>query len=594
MAGRQPIEDAPCEGSRASAPTATPYAFFAQRPWLLALVLAVVTFVAYFPALRCGYIWDDDFYVTQNPTLRSVAGLEAIWVKPETRGQYYPLVFTSFWGEHHLWELQPFGYHLVNIILHAVNAVLLWRVLRRLQIPGSWWAAAIFALHPVNVESVAWIAERKNTLSGLFYLLAALAWLRFRPLTDEESTRAPDWRFYWLALGLFACALLSKTVTSSLPAVLLLLIWWKTGRVEKRDGLALAPWFALGAASGVMTRWMETQVVGANGVDWELSFVQRCLVAGRALWFYAGKLFWPRQLIFIYPHWRIDAGAVWQYSFPLAALVVLVALWKLRSRIGRGPLVAVLCFAGTLAPALGFVDIYPFIYSFVADHFQYLASAGLITLVVGAVASAGKRTGRRGTLVAAVAAPVVLLTLGALTWRQSHVYQNLETLWRDTITKNPECSMAHYNLGAVLLRRGEVTEAIGHFEQALRITPDDAEEHYSLGIALQQTGRIVDAIAQYEQALRIRPDYVKAHYSLGIALQQTGKIEDAIAHYKQALQIRPDYAQAHLNLGIALQQTGKIEDAIAQYEQALQIRPDYAEARYSLEIARQQMGRGKN
>ena len=590
MAGQQPIDDTLRERLGVSAPTPSPYASFVQRPWLLALTLAIVTFVAYFPALRGGFIWDDDFYVTENPMLRSLAGLQAIWLKPSATVQYYPLVFTSFWAEYHLCGSPPFGYHLVNIILHALNAVLLWRVLRQLDIPGAWWAAAIFALHPVNVESVAWITERKNTLSGLFYLSAALAWLRFRPLTAKETMRAPDWRFYWLASGLFICALLSKSVTCSLPAVLVLLVWWKRGRLEKWDGLTLAPWFVLGIASGFMTRWMERHVVGASGAEWKLSFIERCLVAGRAVWFYTGKLFWPRQLTFIYPRWVIDAGAWWQYLFPLAALVVLVALWLLRSRIGRGPVVGALCFAGTLLPALGFVDVYPFIYSFAADHFQYLASASLITLIVGVAASVCGRTGRPGTQVAAVAAPVVLLALGALTWRQTHIYRDLETLWRDTITKNPQCSMAHYNLGAVLLRRGDVSDAIGQFEQAVRITPDDAEEHYSLGIALEQTGKIEDAIAQYEQALRIRPDYVKAHYSLGIALQHTGKIEDAIAHYRQALQIRPDFAQAHLNLGIALQQTGKIEDAIAQYEQALQIRPDYAEARNSLGIALQQMG----
>ena len=440
-----------------------------KSPAAGAALIILLTVAAYIPAMHAGFIWDDDFYVTANPTLRSLGGLAAIWLKPGATIQYYPLVFTSFWVEHHLWGLHPFGYHLVNILLHAINAVLLWRVLQRLEIPGAWWAAAIFALHPVNVESVAWITERKNTLSGLFYLLAALAWLRYRPLTTSESAREPDWRYYWLALALFACALFSKTVTCSLPAVLMLVIWWKTGRLDKRDGLALAPWFGLGILSGLVTRWME-QRAGAHGAYWELSFVQRCLVAGRALWFYAGKLFWPRQFTFVYPRWEIDARAAWQYTFPLAALVVLAALWLLRSRIGRGPLAAVLCFAGTLVPALGFFDVYPFRYSFVADHFQYLACIGLITLTTSAVTVIGRRItdeGRRFDGTSAAAA--LLLILGATTWSQAHIYQNEEILWRDTLAKNPDASIAHNNLGIELQNMGRLPEAIEQLEQARRL-----------------------------------------------------------------------------------------------------------------------------
>jgi len=562
-----------------------------KSPAAGAALIILLTMVAYLPALHCGYIWDDDFYVTENPTLRSLGGLEAIWLKPGATVQYYPLVFTSFWAEHRLWGLQPFGYHLVNVILHSINAVLLWRVLQRLQIPGSWWAAAIFALHPVNVESVAWVTERKNVLSGLFYLLSMLAYFRFQPLTGSETASARHWRYYPVVLVLFLCALLSKTVTCSLPAVLMLLIWWKNGRLEKRDAVALAPLFVLGITLGLATAWVEKHMLGANGSEWSLSLVQRCLVAGRSLWFYAGKLFWPHQLTFIYPHWEIDAGAAWQYLFPLGVVVVLLALWLMRSQIGRGPLVAVLFFAGTLVPALGFFNVYPFVYSYVADHFQYLASAGLITLIVGVATNICERTSRPGTHVAAVLGPVVLVTLGVLTWNQQQIYRDAETLWQDTITKNPQCSMAHHNLGDALLRRGKVPEAIDQFEQALRIKPDDAETHYNLGIALEQAGRIEEAIAHYQQASQIRPDFVKAHYNLGMALQRTGNIKEAIGHFEQALRIRPDSAAVHYNLGIALEQTGRIEEAVAHYEQALRSRPDFAEAHFNLAVVLMWLGK---
>jgi tetratricopeptide (TPR) repeat protein len=564
----------------ASAPTS--YVWFDHRPWFLALVLAVVTFVAYQPTWHAGFIWDDDHYVTENRALRSLDGLGRIWVQPGTTVQYYPLVFTAFWAEYHLWKLQPLGYHLVNVLLHSVNAVLLWRLLRRLGVPNSWWAAAIFALHPVSVESVAWVTERKNVLSALFYFLAVLAYLRFRPLNGCGRGSGMQLAAYPLALMLFLCALLSKTVTCSLPAVLMLLVWWKTGRVERRDVLRLAPLFVLGVASGFMTIWMETHHVGASGAEWGLSFVQRCLVAGRALWFYAGKLFWPCHFTFIYPRWEMDASVAWPYLFPVAASAVLIALWLLRSRIGRGPLVAALCFAGTLVPALGFFDVFPFRYSFVADHFQYLACIGLISLAVSTSTAICERAGQWSRDLGKLAAAIVLLILGVSTWRQARIYQNSETLWRDTLAKNPQCWMAHHNLGVELLESGKLAEAEEHCKQSLQINPKNAEAHNTLGSVLSKGGRVSNAKGEFEQALRIRPDYYMAHNNLGNALVRLGKATDAIAHYQQALKTNPKSAEVHYGLANALLALGKATEAIGQYEQALQIKPDYAKAHNNL------------
>jgi tetratricopeptide (TPR) repeat protein len=555
------------------------------------LLLVVVTFVAYQPTWHAGFIWDDDSYVTENLALRSLDGLGNIWVKPGTTPQYYPLVFTTFWVEYHIWKLQPLGYHLTNVVLHAFNAVLLWFVLRSLKISGSWCAATIFALHPVSVESVAWVTERKNVLSGLFYFLALLAYLRFRPLTDRDAARVSDWRYYPLVLVLFLCALLSKTVTCSLPAVLMLLVWWKTGRVERQDVRALAPLFVLGVASGFMTTWMEKHSVGAGGAEWALSFVQRCLVAGRGLWFYAGKLFWPRNFTFIYPRWKIDAGVAWQYLFPVAALVVLIALWLLRSRIGKGPLAAVLCFAGTLVPALGFIDVFPFRYTYVADHFQYLASIGLISLAASTGTAICERAGQRGRNWGTLAAAIALLVLGVSTWRQAHIYQDSETLWGDTLAKNPQCWMAHNNLGVAFALLGRAQAAEEQYEQSLRINPQNAEAHNNLGALFWQQGKLGDAVIHYEQAVKINPDYAEAHKNLGVALYQSGMREAAVEQYRQAVRSWPQYAEAHYSLGIALVQAGRISEAIGEYEQALRTKPDYAEAHYSLGIALRQAGR---
>jgi len=572
-------------------PVSATNTFSAGKLWLLAAILVVVTAVAYMPAMRAGFIWDDDRYVTNNPGVQSLENLQKVWFKPGLTVQYYPLVFTSFWAEYQLWGLQPFGYHVVNILLHALNAVLLWFVLRKLQVRGSWWAASIFALHPVCVESVAWVTERKNVLSTLFYLLAVLAYFRFRPLTIDGAGRARDHRFYPLVVLLFLCALLCKTVTCSLPAALLLLVWWKTGRVEKRDVMALVPLFVLGMALGFVTAWMEKHRVGASGEEWALSFVGRCLVAGRAVWFYAGKLMLPRNLTFIYPRWEIDDRAIWQYLFPLAALAVLIALWQLRSRIGRGPLVAVLFFAGTLVPALGFFDVFPFCYSFVADHFQYLACVGLITLTTSLGATICSQADRQGRCVGAVTAVGVLVLLATLTWRQARVYHDPETLWQDTLAKNPKCWMAAGNLADELMRQGRLQEAIEHYEQALRIRPNSAEGCLNLGNALLQTGKLPEAIGEYEQALRIKPDFAGAHNNLGLALLGQGRLQEAINQYEQALRINPGFPEAHSNLGNALLRTGKLREAIEQCEQAVRLKPDLAEGHYNLGVALEELGR---
>ena len=588
MTNGQSTDNAPARQSMASAPATktTPV----PKAWVCAFVLVLITLLAYQPVWHAGFVWDDDFYVTENRALRSGDGLRRIWVKLETTRQYYPVTVTSLWAEYHLWKLRPLGYHLVNVLLHALNAVLLWRVLRRLEIPGSWWAAAIFALHPVTVESVAWIAERKNVLSCLFYLLAVLAYLRFRPLTDDEPARAWDRRFYPAVLVLFLCALLSKTVTCSLPAVLTLLVWWKTGRVEKRDALPLTPLFVLGAALGLMSKWAEQHFVGAGGAEWTLSFVQRCLIAGRAVWFYAGKLFWPHNLTFIYPRWEIDAAAPWQYLFPVAFAVVVIVLWKLRARIGRGPLVAVLCFAGTLVPALGFFDVYPFQYSYVADHFQYMACIGLISLAVSTGTAICKRAGPQGRNLGRLATALVLVLLAVSTWKQAHIYQDRETLWRDTLAKNPAAWMAHNNLSDILIQQGKIEEAIWHLEQALRLKPDTVQ-HSNLGFALAQAGRVTEAIGHYEQALRLKPDYAAAHSNLGLALARMGKTQKAMEHYEQALRIQPDFAEVHCNLGVALAQAGRVGEAIGHYEQALRIQPDSVEAHSNLGLALARVGK---
>ena len=519
----------------------------------LSLALVALTLITYATVVQYGFIWDDNAYVFENETLRSLAGLRQIWLEIGATPQYYPLVHTSYWLEYRLWGLEPAGYHLVNVLLHALAALLAWRVLLKLEVPGAWGAAAIFAVHPVHAESVAWITERKNVLSAVFYLGSALAYLSSIAAASLRRSRL----LYIYSLLLFVGALLSKTVTGSLPAALLLVIWGSKRGVESRDVLRLLPFFALALGLGALTIWMEKVRVGAVGADWDLSAVERLLIAGRAVWFYLAKLAWPSSLSFVYPRWRIDPGIGWQYLFPGAAILAVAVLWRLRNRLGRGPLVAILFFGGTLVPALGFFDVYPMRYSFVADHFQYLASLGPIALLT-ATASRGV-VGRGGALrtAAGVVLAVAVLGLAQLSWRRLPAFRNLESLWTATIEVNPNAWLAHYNLANLRRREGDLVAAIHHYRRAVDAKSDLAEAHNNLATCLGLTGRVDDALHHYRRAIAVDPEHALAQFNLARVLEARGEGAQAIEHYRAALRAQPEYPQAQQRLGLLLQGPGE-------------------------------------
>jgi protein O-mannosyl-transferase len=578
--GRLPKDAKPPSGSRPgravgdrsgnSSPIAT--WFLRWKDWLAAIALAAVVFAAYQPAWEGGFVWDDDAHV--RPDLQSWNGLYRIWFDINATQQYYPLLHSAFWLEYRLWGRATLGYHLVNIALHIVVALLVAAILRRLKVPGAYLAAAIFSLHPVHVESVAWITELKNGLSGAFYLSAALVYLNF----DQDRKR----RWYFFALGLFALGLLSKTVTATLPAALLVVFWWQRGRLSwRRDVLPLLPFFVLGAVAGVCTAVVERKLGGAEGAEFDFTIVERCLIAGRAIWFYLGKLFWPADLIFIYPRWHVSQTVWWQYVFPLAALLLPAGLWAIRRR-WRGPLAALLFFAGTLFPVLGFCNVYPFLFSFVADHFQYLASLGIITLVSAGVALLFARWRFWGRWPAYCLCVPLLMVLATLTWKQCWTYYNVVELYATTIKGNPDCWLAYNNLGLVLADCQQYDDAIECYRNALKIKPHFEKAHLNLGVALVHCHRLDDAMTEYRAALAINPDYAEAHYNIGIAHMTRQQLTEAMADYQKALDLKPSYAEAHCNLGLALATAGRTGDAIAEYEKALQIKPDYAGARCNL------------
>jgi tetratricopeptide (TPR) repeat protein len=563
----------------------------------LAALVFLATLLAYGPALRAGFVWDDDAHVTK-PALQSLHGLGRIWGELGATQQYYPVLYSAFWLEHRLWGDSPVGYHVANVLLHATAACLFGLVLLWWGAPAAGtegrmvgadrsrahatrcvtdlplFAALIFALHPVSVESVAWIAEQKNTLSTVFYLLAALTYLEWR---EGLPTKAARPYLYWVAFALFVLAVLSKTVAATLPAALLVVAWWRRGRLAaKEDVVPLLPWLAFGAGAGLFSAWVERTYIGAQGAVFALGFVDRCLVAGRAACFYLRELFWPVNIAFIYPRWSVDAAAAWQYLFPLGAIGALAICWLVRGR-SRGPLAAALFFVGSLFPTLGFFNVYAFAFSYVADHWQYLANLGIIAAVAAGLAALP--WSRR---IAGAGGAALLALLAVLTWRQCRMYHDIETFYRTTLSRNPEAWMPQSNLASLLVQDGRLDEAVAHYEAAIRLAPAYPEIHFNLADALVKLKRMPEAVAQYEEALRLSPDYAAAQTNLGTALVALGRPEEAIPHFEQALRIKPDSAQSHFGLGFALEASGHLPEAIVQYRDTLRTEPGNVEAHYHL------------
>jgi tetratricopeptide (TPR) repeat protein len=547
--------------------------------WQGGLIVLLVV-LAYLPALHGGFIWDDDEYVTNNPLLTAPDGLRRIWFSMDSPSQYFPLTYTVFRLERSLWGLNPAGYHWVNILLHAINAVLVWRLLKRLSVPGAGLAAAIFALHPVQVESVAWITELKSVLSLFFLLLTLCCWIEF---VGERSQRF----WYGLALVFYALALFSKTTACTLPAALLLILWLKAKPIGWRRLAQMVPFLAMGLGMGLLTVWWERFHQGTQGKLFSMGWLERLLVASHAVWFYAGKLFWPVNLTFSYPRWAIDPAHPLAYGWLVLGIGWGAVIYFTRRFAGRSVAVATLFYVATLSPLLGFVMLYTFRYTFVADHYQYVASLGLMALAAAGITRAFKTK----PLLRLAVCGALLLTLGILTWRQAGIYRDPETLWRDTLAKNPDCWLAHNNLGSLLGSRGRIEEAMEHFHKAIQSDPNSDETLNNLGHILAVKGRFDEAIENFRQAIQLNPNNFEALNNLGITLAAQGRIEEAIENFYKAIQIKPNYAEALNNLGHALADKGRFEEAIENFHQAIQSNPNFPEALNNLGLALAAQGR---
>ena len=566
-------------------------------------LIIVVALLAYLPSINGGFVWDDDLLLTNNQLIKSPDGLYRFWCSTEAK-DYWPATNTTFWIEWRLWEMNPAGYHVSNLILHIVEALLIWIILRKLSIPGAFLAAIIFVVHPVNVESVAWIAQRKNTMAMLFFLLSILCYLNdfktSRRVKAHSSRHTPCAdtahgvcgllmeRWYWLSLAAFILAMLSKGSVAILPVLLLGIIWWLRP-LTRWDFVRTIPFFLVAMVLSGVNVWFQTH--GTGEVIRIASFAQRLLGAGGAVWFYLYEALLPVDLAPIYPQWNIQAGNLLWWLPLLAAIVVTLVLWRYRKGRGRPLVLAWGIFCVALAPVMGFTDVLFMRYSLVADRYQHIAIISVIALVAAGWSRWHQQVRYGEHWKAKIVAAVAIVALAFLSWQQNGHYSDEISLYQATLEKTPNSWIAHYTLGFALVRTHEFQEAKDQFETALRLNPEFPEAHNNLGAMLAKTGLTPEAIEHFQQAIHLRPSYVEAHYNLASTFLKTGQLQEAIEHFQQVIRYAPDNVEAQYNLGNSLVQTGKLQEAIEHYKQVLRLKPDFTEAHYNLGITLVNIGR---
>lgn len=531
-----------------------------------AVILVLLVWAVYWPALRGEFVWDDPLLVNKNPLVTGQFNLRTIWFQTD-----FPLTDVALWFQWQLWGAQPGGYHAVNILLHALSCVLLWRVLAQLKTPGAWTAAALFAVHPVAVMSVAWVSELKNTLSLGFVLFSFLCFLKFDEVEGSDG-KPQGKRWYWLSLGAFLLALLSKTSTVMLPVVLLLLAWWRRGRVARRDWLRSAPFFLLSLVFGCMTIWLQAQAISVGDEVQSENLPGRLAGAGMALWFYFGKTILPLNLSAIYPHWTIAWKSPAVYLPTIAWAALLLTGWRWRSQSwGRAALFGLVSFTVLLFPVLGIISMNFLEISRVSDHFQYLPMIPIVALAVAALnryLPAGVSQG---------AATILILACSVLSFHRAGVFARSETLWRETLARNPAAWTAHNNLGCILAARNEFNEAIDHFEASLQYNPYNASAHCNLARSLMLQKKFAAAEQHFQTALKIKFADADIQQAYAAALAQRGKMDAAVLHLREAVRLEPT-VDLRLHLAGLLHQIGNSREAIEQYRQVLILQPDSGEA----------------
>jgi tetratricopeptide (TPR) repeat protein len=564
-----------------------------RTQWLGILVLVALVAVTFWPTLRNGFIWDDDLLLYENSVIKSPDGLRDLWfsIKPI---DYFPITYTDFWFEWRLWGMNAMGYHVTNVLLHAINAVLLWRVLREILVTSAsavnvfdlaWFGAALYALHPVNVATVAWIAERKNTMAMMFALLTAHCYLS----AGDDSKRSQ--RLYIGSLVFFLLSLLSKTAGVMLPSVFLCIAWWKRG-LTKRDIMRAVPFFAIAFVMGLVTIWFQNHRAMAADFP-NRPLLLRIAGVGPAIWFYIGKALLPINLSPVYPQWTIDPHALISYIPHVCIAAVLVVLWVQQQRWGRGPFVTLAAFLLMLLPVVGLVNVNFHKFSLVADHWQYFSLPVAAAAIVWAVAKIFANSTVRTTVLA-----VALVTFAALSWNQSTLYST-SRMWRATLDKNPNSYVAANNLAEDLQERGELDEALKYFQRSLEIFPDYRHALMGEASVYLHMKKFNEAIPPLEELLKVQPDNFFVRFNVGSAYLFTGKPKPAIEQFRAALQIPPDNipqqgqwrfvgddsgmrAELQTRLGDAYMAIGNNDEAVKTYQSALELNPNLAGTHYRI------------
>jgi tetratricopeptide (TPR) repeat protein len=620
--GRHPADKAGVEITFAP-PTSDDW----RRRLVPAAALLVLIAAAYWPALHGGFLFDDDTILTKNPLVHAADGLQRIWFTTQAI-DYWPVTNTSFWLEWRLWGLNPAGYHVTNVVLHAFNALLLWAILRQIGVPGAFWGAALFALHPVNVQSVAWIAQRKNTLALLWCLLSIAAFLKTRRVNGSPAPRSRlhafryD-KFYWLSLAAFVLAMLSKGSVAVVPAVFLILLWWRNGVLTKRDVLSMVPFVVVAVVLTFVNVSLQSRAAGAIR---HVAPAGRLLGAAAVVWFYLSKALMPVNLAFMYPQWTIEPNSMLWWLPLIAAMAVSVLLWTRCERpLVRGVLVAWALFCVALLPVMGLTDVYFMKYSLVADHYQYLAVIAVTGCVGAALARLRPTIGTSRVNGSALVGVCLLAALAILTWRQAHLYADAETLYRATLETNPDAWALRNNLGALLVDRGQDADGAAELRESLRQNPDltaarvnlcladihvkafemavrecadaahdapnDGPVHAHLALSLMALGRFSEAEPEFRVALDREPGNADARYNFAHLLAITGRADEALPQYREVLRLLPDSAAAHNELGLALASMGNRGEAEGEFRAALSLRPDFSEARRNLDELLRRLGR---
>jgi protein O-mannosyl-transferase len=588
---------------------ATPHAQDQSKFWQLtaqvaAIVIAVV--LVYLPAFRADFVWDDEQLVTGNPLLRTFTGLVEIWSGGRT-ADYFPITNTVFWIEHYIFGENATGYHVVNIVLQAADALLVWLFLRRLNVPGAWLAGLIFGIHPVNAESVAWISELKNVLSMFFVLLSIFCFFR-----SADQRVFPRSTSYILSLVFFLLALLAKTQVVFLPVALVLCAWWRsrnaTSAKFRREAIRTWPFFLMAAVMSLVTIWFQNRGIGEEEI-FIGSIARRLVNAAMAVWWYAGKVFVPARLMSIYPLWRFDSPEPLQWLPLIALLALLAILWRWRNHGTRGAFFGSTYFVVALLPVLGLVRMaYLRSGTLVADHLQYFADVSLIALFSAGVAAFWARL-QRGTKIAAAALVALLLgAMGTYTCVRAAVFRDEETLWRDNLSKNPDSWQAHVRIGQRLFKQERYPEALLHLQRVVQLKPELADNHNLLGLVYCRLGRFEEGIAEYREALQLKEAKSSTAATDSVATIRTNlanalaitasnlsgssatipeeafkRYEEAIEQYEKALELEPQQPAIHRNLGMLLARLGRYDEAEAHLRATLKIVPNEPAARATLE-----------